>query len=178
MSSRPVMPSNDVLLLPEASRLQRLPPTTRPDRQPEGQTLPGISYDRPAAMAAPMPPPSLSSPPGVSWPAVRPVERPSAFGLRRFIAAFLSSRVSAQKTSAENMDLSPFAAQGGQSHFRGENVNSLVTSFPPRKSGQSPVNARARPQLCGGVDTVAAVRYKEGFLAAEYYRKEPLRELQ
>ena len=44
------------------------------------------------------------------------------------------------KTSAENMDLSPFAVQGGQSHFRGENINSLVTSFPPRKSGQSPVN--------------------------------------
>ena len=46
----------------------------------------------------------------------------------------------AKKTSAENMDLSPFAAQGGQSHFRGENVSSFVTSFPPRKSGQSPVN--------------------------------------
>ena len=51
---------------------------------------------------------------------------------------------SAQKTSTENMDLSPFAAQGGQSHFRGKNVNSLVTSFPPRKSGQSPVNGYAR----------------------------------
>ena len=38
------------------------------------------------------------------------------------------------------MGLSRFAAQGGQSHFRGEYVNSLVTSFPPRKSGQSPVN--------------------------------------
>ena len=38
------------------------------------------------------------------------------------------------------MDLSPFAAQGGQSHFRGENVDFFVTSFPPRKLGQSPVN--------------------------------------
>ena len=46
----------------------------------------------------------------------------------------------AQKTSAENRDLSPSAAQGGQSHFRGENINSLVTSFPPRKLGQSLVN--------------------------------------
>ena len=37
----------------------------------------------------------------------------------------------------------PFRGQGGQSHFRGENVNSLVTSFPPRKLGQSPVNGYA-----------------------------------
>ena len=51
----------------------------------------------------------------------------------------------AQKTQAENMDLSLFAAQGGQSHFRGENVNSPVTSFPPRKSGQSPVNGYLPP---------------------------------
>ena len=54
----------------------------------------------------------------------------------------------AQETSAENMDLSLFAVLGGQSHFRGENVNSLVTSFPPRKSGQSPVNGyEARSQI-------------------------------
>ena len=46
-----------------------------------------------------------------------------------------------QKMSAENMDLSLFAAQGGQSHFRGENVNFLVTSLPPRKLGQSPKKA-------------------------------------
>ena len=38
------------------------------------------------------------------------------------------------------MDLSPFAAQGGQSHFRGENVDLFATSFLPRKLGQSPVN--------------------------------------
>ena len=49
----------------------------------------------------------------------------------------------AKKTSADNMDLSPFAAQGGQSHFRGENVDLFVMSFPPRKLGQSPVKGYA-----------------------------------
>ena len=34
----------------------------------------------------------------------------------------------------------PLSRARGQSHFRGENVNSFVRSFPPRKSGQSPVN--------------------------------------
>ena len=51
------------------------------------------------------------------------------------------------------MDLSPFAVQGGQSHFRGENVYPLVTSYPPRKSGQSPVNGYGR----GGRQAGAAV---------------------
>ena len=60
----------------------------------------------------------------------------------------------ARKTSSENMDLSPFAAQGGQSHFRGENVNSLVTSFPPRKLGQSPVNGYG----CGAVSLAGVNR--------------------
>jgi hypothetical protein len=35
-----------------------------------------------------------------------------------------------------------------------------------------------RSLVTHGVDAVAAVRYKEAFLAAEYHRKEPLRELQ
>ena len=75
-------------------------------------------------------------------PASGPLRKRSqpGWGLVHFSAV---NRVRRKKTSAENMDLSPFAAQGGQSHFRGENVNSLATSFPPRKSGQSPVNGYA-----------------------------------
>jgi len=62
ISSRPVMPSDDVMLSPEAPMPQRLPPTTLPQPQPKGPTLPGISYEPPAAMAAPLPPPPTNSP--------------------------------------------------------------------------------------------------------------------
>ena len=44
----------------------------------------------------------------------------------------------AKKASDENMDLSPFAAQGGQSHFRGENVDLFCDVRSAAKIGTVP----------------------------------------
>ena len=44
----------------------------------------------------------------------------------------------AKRMPAENMELSPSAARGGQSHFRGEKAGLQATSLTPQKLGQSP----------------------------------------
>ena len=62
VNTRRAMPSDDALLSSEKPSPQRLPPVALRHPPSEGATLPGISYDRPADSAAPLPPPLINYP--------------------------------------------------------------------------------------------------------------------
>jgi tetratricopeptide (TPR) repeat protein len=56
ISSQPVMPSGDVALSPDDPMLRRLPPTKLSQPPGDVPALPGISYEQPYALVAPLPP--------------------------------------------------------------------------------------------------------------------------
>ena len=58
---QPAMPSEGALASPDEAAPRRLPPTTLRRPTLDGPMLPGISYERSAAPAAPLPPPPTSS---------------------------------------------------------------------------------------------------------------------
>lgn len=66
-ASQPMSPKETLQMLPDEPKPRRLPPTVLRQPSLDGPSLPGISYDRSAAPAAPMPPATSS--------AVRPLPR-------------------------------------------------------------------------------------------------------
>ena len=61
VTSQPAMPPESALASPDEAAPRRLPPTTLRRPTLDGPMLPGISYERSTAPAAPLPPPPTSS---------------------------------------------------------------------------------------------------------------------